>query len=137
MKKYLNEDLIKILISIILLISSFFIQNESIKLIVLIISYIVISINMYIKLIKNIKEFEIFDETFLMIIATIGAFFISSYVEAVMVMLLYQIGEYLSELTVSKSKDSIISLMDLRVDMALLDNNGSPKEVQIEKVCAL
>lgn len=134
MKKYLNEDLIKILISIILLISSFFIQNESIKLIVLIISYIVISINMYIKLIKNIKKFEIFDETFLMIIATIGAFFISSYVEAVMVMLLYQIGEYLSELTVSKSKDSIISLMDLRVDMALLDNNGSPKEVQIEKV---
>ena len=134
MKKYLNEDLIKILISIILLISSFFIQNESIKLIVLIISYIVISINMYIKLIKNIKEFEIFDETFLMIIATIGAFFISSYVEAVVVMLLYQIGEYLSELTVSKSKDSIISLMDLRVDMALLDNNGSPKEVQIEKV---
>lgn len=134
MKKYLNEDLIKILISIILLISSFFIQNESIKLIVLIISYMVISINMYIKLIKNIKEFEIFDETFLMIIATIGAFFISSYVEAVMVMLLYQIGEYLSELTVSKSKDSIISLMDLRVDMALLDNNGSPKEVQIEKV---
>ena len=134
MKKYLNEDLIKILISIILLISSFFIHNENIKLIVLIISYMVISINMYIKLIKNIKEFEIFDETFLMIIATIGAFFISSYVEAVMVMLLYQIGEYLSELTVSKSKDSIISLMDLRVDMALLDNNGSPKEVQIEKV---
>ena len=134
MKKYLNEDLIKILISIILLISSVFIHNENIKLIVLIISYMVISINMYIKLIKNIKEFEIFDETFLMIIATIGAFFISSYVEAVMVMLLYQIGEYLSELTVSKSKDSIISLMDLRVDMALLDNNGSPKEVQIEKV---
>ena len=60
MKKYLNEDLIKILISIILLISSFFIQNESIKLIVLIISYIVISINMYIKLIKNIKNYRYF-----------------------------------------------------------------------------
>ena len=89
---------------------------------------------MYIKLIKNIKSFEIFDETFLMVIATIGAFFISSYLEAVMVMLLYQIGEYLSELTVSKSKDSIIALMDLRVDMALLYNNGSPKEVRIEKV---
>ena len=69
-----------------------------------------------------------------MVIATIGAFFISSYLEAVMVMLLYQIGEYLSELTVSKSKDSIIALMDLRVDMALLYNNGSPKEVRIEKV---
>ncbi len=134
MKKYINEELIKILISLILLIISFFIKVENIKIIVLVISYIIISFGMYLKLIKNIKEFEIFDETFLMIIATIGAFFISSYLEAVMVMLLYQIGEYLSELTVSKSKESIIALMDLRVDMALLDNNGSPKEVEIEKV---
>ena len=134
MKKYLNEELIKILLSIILLVVSFFISNENIKLILLVLSYIIISFEMYIKLIKNIKSFEIFDETFLMVIATIGAFFISSYLEAVMVMLLYQIGEYLSELTVSKSKDSIIALMDLRVDMALLDNNGSPKEVRIEKV---
>ena len=113
---------------------SFFISNENIKLVLLVSSYIIISFEMYIKLIKNIKSFEIFDETFLMVIATIGAFFISSYLEAVMVMLLYQIGEYLSELTVSKSKDSIIALMDLRVDMALLYNNGSPKEVRIEKV---
>ena len=134
MKKYLNEELIKILLSIILLVISFFISNENIKLILLVLSYIIISFEMYIKLIKNIKSFEIFDETFLMVIATIGAFFISSYLEAVMVMLLYQIGEYLSELTVDKSKESIISLMDLRVDMALLDNNGSPKEVRIEKV---
>ena len=134
MKKFINEELIKILLSIVLLVISFFISNENIKLILLVLSYIIISFEMYIKLIKNIKSFEIFDETFLMVIATIGAFFISSYLEAVMVMLLYQIGEYLSELTVSKSKDSIIALMDLRVDMALLDNNGSPKEVRIEKV---
>lgn len=134
MKKYFNEELIKIILSIILLVISFFISNENIKLVLLVSSYIIISFEMYIKLIKNIKSFEIFDETFLMVIATIGAFFISSYLEAVMVMLLYQIGEYLSELTVSKSKDSIIALMDLRVDMALLYNNGSPKEVRIEKV---
>lgn len=134
MKKYMNEDLIKILLSIILLIVSFFISNKNIKLTILIISYVVISFKMYIKLLKNIKLFEIFDETFLMISATIGAFFISSYLEAVMVMLLYQIGEYLSELTVDKSKESIISLMDLRVDMTLLDNNGSPKEIRVEKV---
>ncbi|MBQ8535475.1 MAG: cadmium-translocating P-type ATPase [Bacilli bacterium] len=134
MKRFFNEELIKILLSIILLVISFFISNENIKLILLVLSYIIISFEMYIKLLKNIKSFEIFDETFLMIIATIGAFFISSYLEAVMVMLLYQIGEYLSELTVSKSKESIIALMDLRVDMALLDNNGSPKEVRIEKV---
>lgn len=134
MKKFFNEELIKIILSIILLVISFFISNENIKLVLLVLSYIIISFEMYIKLIKNIKSFEIFDEAFLMVIATIGAFFISSYLEAVMVMLLYQIGEYLSELTVSKSKDSIIALMDLRVDMALLYNNGSPKEVRIEKV---
>ena len=134
MKKYINEELLKILISAILLIISFFIVSEQIKLSILILSYIIISFSMYIKLIKNIKKFEIFDETFLMVIATIGAFFISSYEEAVMVMLLYQIGEYLSELAVSKSKDSIISLMDLRVDKALIDDNGTPKEVKIEKV---
>ena len=134
MKKYINEDLIKILISTILLIISFFISTEQAKLIMLILSYIIISFSMYIKLIKNIKNFKIFDETFLMVIATIGAFFISSYMEAVMVMLLYQVGEYLSELAVSKSKDSIISLMDLRVDTAILENNGSPKEIRVEKV---
>ena len=134
MKKYVNGELIKILISTILLIISFFVSNEHINLLLLILSYIVISFNMYIKLIKNIKNFKIFDETFLMVIATIGAFFISSYLEAVMVMLLYQIGEYLSKLAVSKSKESIISLMDLRVDIALLDDNGTPKEVGVEKV---
>ena len=62
MKKYLNEDLIKIIISLILFIVSFFIQNEIIKLIILILSYIIISYEMYIEAFKDFREGEIFNE---------------------------------------------------------------------------
>ena len=93
MKKYLNEDLIKIIISLILFIVSFFIQNETVKLIILILSYIIISYEMYIEAFKDFREGEIFNEEFLMILATLGAFYIHSYEEAVMVILLFQIGE--------------------------------------------
>ena len=79
MKKYLNEDLIKIIISLILFIVSFFIQNETIKLILLILSYITISYEMYIEAFKDFREGEIFNEEFLMILATLGAFYIHSY----------------------------------------------------------
>ena len=68
MKKYLNEDLIKIIISLILFIVSFFIQNETIKLIILILSYIIISYEMYIEAFKDFREGEIFNEEFLMIL---------------------------------------------------------------------
>jgi Cd2+/Zn2+-exporting ATPase len=134
MKKFFNEDLIKIIISTILFIISFFIDIEVYKLIVLLLSYIIISYEMYIESIKNILKGEIFDENFLMIIATIGAFFISSYTEAVMVILLFQIGEYFSDLAVDKSKESITKLMDLRVDKVNLEVDGEIKVVKTEKV---
>ena len=124
MKKYLNEDLIKIIISLILFIVSFFIQNETIKLIILILSYIIISYEMYIEAFKDFREGEIFNEEFLMILATLGAFYIHSYEEAVMVILLFQIGEYLEDLAVNKSKSSITKLMDLRVDTINIENKG-------------
>ena len=124
MKKYLNEDLIKIIISLILFIVSFFIQNETIKLIILILSYIIISYEMYIEAFKDFREGEIFNEEFLMILATLGAFYIHSYEEAVMVILLFQIGEYLEDLAVNKSKSSITQLMDLRVDTINIENKG-------------
>ena len=124
MKKYLNEDLIKIIISLILFIVSFFIQNETVKLIILILSYIIISYEMYIEAFKDFREGEIFNEEFLMILATLGAFYIHSYEEAVMVILLFQIGEYLEDLAVNKSKSSITKLMDLRVDTINIENKG-------------
>ena len=128
----INKDLIKIILSLILFVISFFISIEFYKLIVLIISYIIISYEMYIEAFKNIIKGELFDENFLMIIATIGAFIIKCYTEAVIVMILYQIGEYFSNLAVHKSKESITKLMDLRVDTINLLENKEVKTTKIE-----
>lgn len=134
MRKYLNADLVKIIISTILFIISFTINIVQVKFIILIVSYLIISYEIYIEAFNNIKKGEIFDENFLMIIATIGAFVISSYEEAVLVILLFQIGEYFSHLAVHKSKESITKLMDLRVESVNLEKNNKVTKTAIEKV---
>lgn len=122
MKKIkINEDLIRIIISIVLLVLGM-IFNENIYL--LVISYVFVSKEVYFNAFKNIKEGKIFDENFLMIIATLGAFYIGEYPEAVLVMLLFSIGEYLSDLAVDNSKKAIVELMDLRSDKINLKNVG-------------
>lgn len=134
MKKYFNFELLKIILSSIFFIISFCLKNTHLKLLLLIISYIIISYNMYIESFKNITKGEIFDENILMIIATLGAFFIKSYIEAILVILLFQIGEYFSHLAVHKSKESITKLMDLRVEEVNLEKNGNIVKVPIEKI---
>lgn len=134
MKKLFNEDLIKILLSILLFVISLFITNELVKTILIVLSYIIVSYELYIEAFENIKEKEFFDENVLMIIATLGAFFIGSTEEAVMVILLFQMGEYLSDLAVDKSKESITKLMDLRVEKVNLVLEDTVKEVKVEKV---
>lgn len=119
--KKINEDLIRIIISIVLLALGM-IFNENIYL--LVISYVFISKEVYFNAFKNIREGKIFDENFLMIIATLGAFYIGEYPEAVLVMLLFSIGEYLSDLAVDNSKKAIVELMDLRSDKINLKNIG-------------
>lgn len=132
MKKIINEDLLKIIISTILFIIALFLPNPF-KLIVLIISYIIISYDIYIEAFNELKEKEIFNENLLMILATIGAFVIGSYQEAVMVMLLFEIGEYLSDLAVASSKKSITKLMDLRSETINLFKNDEIEKVSIKK----
>lgn len=100
------------------------------------VAYIIAGGDIIVKAIKNIIKGEIFDENFLMSIATIGAFSIKEYPEAVMVMVLYQIGEYFQDKAVDKSKKSISELMDIRPDYANVEENGqltkkSPKEINI------
>ena len=119
--KKINEDLIRIIISIVLLVLGM-IFNENIYL--LVISYVFISKEVYFNAFKNIREGKIFDENFLMIIATLGAFYIGEYPEAVLVMLLFSIGEYLSDLAVDNSKKAIVELMDLRSDKINLKDSG-------------
>lgn len=127
MKKYINEDLVKIIISFILFIISFFISSETIKLILIVVGYIIVAYEMYIEAFNDFKEGEIFNEELLMILATLGAFYIHSFEEALMVLLLFQLGEYLEDLAVNKSKASITKLMDLRVDTVNIEDKGKVK----------
>ena len=127
MKKYINEDLVKIIISFILFIISFFFSSETIKLILIVVGYIIVAYEMYIEAFNDFKEGEIFNEELLMILATLGAFYIHSYEEALMVILLFQLGEYLENLAVNKSKASITKLMDLRVDTVNIEDKGKVK----------
>ena len=127
MKKYINEDLVKIIISFILFIISFFFSSETIKLILIVVGYIIVAYEMYKEAFNDFKEGEIFNEELLMILATLGAFYIHSYEEALMVILLFQLGEYLENLAVNKSKASITKLMDLRVDTVNIEDKGKVK----------
>lgn len=132
-----NEDLIRILISAILLIISIFLKNfKTAYLIVIVVSYVFVSKEVYENALKNIKKKEIFDENLLMIIATLGAFYIKEYPEAVLVMLLFSLGEYLSSQAVDNSKKAIIDLMDLRSDKTRLKNGElvSTKKVKLNDI---
>lgn len=102
----------KIILTIILFVCGFKFQ------LLFYIAYIVIAYEIALKALKNILNGKVFDENFLMTVATIGAICIKELPEAVMVMLLYQIGEYLQDKAVDKSKDSITELMDIRPDYA-------------------
>lgn len=132
MKKFLNEDLIRIIISTLLFIISMFLPTP-IKTIVLVVSYVFISHEIYMEAFEGLKEKDIFNENFLMILATLGAFAIGSYMEAVMVMLLFETGEYLSDAAVTSSKKSITKLMDLRSETVNLFKDGVIEKVSIKK----
>lgn len=132
MKKFLNEDLIRIIISTLLFIISMFLPTP-IKTIVLVVSYVFISHEIYMEAFEGLKEKDIFNENFLMILATLGAFAIGSYMEAVMVMLLFETGEYLSDVAVASSKKSITKLMDLRSETVNLFKDGEIQKVSIKK----
>lgn len=132
MKKFLNEDLIRIIISTLLFIISMFLPTP-IKTIVLVVSYVFISHEIYMEAFEGLKDKDIFNENFLMILATLGAFAIGSYMEAVMVMLLFETGEYLSDVAVASSKKSITKLMDLRSETVNLFKDGVIEKVSIKK----
>ncbi len=127
---------IKIIISLILFIIAFVIKcnNEWINNTIYIISYIIIGFEIVRKAIRNIIRGKVFDENFLMTVATIGAFVIGEFPEAVAVMLFYQIGELFQSYAVDKSRKSISSLMDIRPDFANVERNGKVEKVDPEDV---
>lgn len=126
----------KAVIVLLLLISGVFLKPELLKIGFFLVAYLITGGDVLLKACKNIIKGKVFDENFLMSIATIGALAIGEYPEAVMVMFLYQIGEFLQDKAVEKSKNSISSLMNLRPDYANVYKNDviskkSPEEVNI------
>ena len=98
-------------------------------------AYIIAGLEVLKDALKNIIKGQVFDENFLMSIATIGAICVGEYPEAIMVMLLYRIGEYFQDKAVEKSRHSISELMDIRPDYANLDGKKvSPKSVKIDDI---
>ena len=138
--EYIKENIMLIIGTLIYLVAlAYNGNNNSVYIILFIASYLVIGGEVILTALKNITNGEIFDENFLMSIATIGAFFIGEYPEAVAVMLFYQIGEVFQGYAVNKSRKSISSLMNIRADYAnvLRSNNEvkvSPEDVSLNEV---
>ena len=136
MNKKMKRQLIKILISFLLVVISllFKFDGELYNNIIYIIAYIIVGYDIVLKAVKNIFRGKIFDENFLMTVATIGAFCIGEFPEAVAVMLFYQIGELFQNYAVDSSRKSIANLMDIRPDYANVYRGDEIERVDPDKV---
>ena len=108
--------------------------DNYVRLVLFVLSYLVIGYDVLIKALKNIFRGEIFDENFLMVVATIGAIIIKEYPEAIAVMLLYQIGEQFQDMAVGKSRAAIKELMKIKPEFANVIRDGETISVQPEDV---
>lgn len=137
MKKSLIVRIIGCLIFTIsaLLVNYFKIQYTfDIVMVLYIIAYLIIGADVVFKAIKNIFRGEIFDENFLMVVATIGALAVKKFPEAIAVMFLYQIGEEFQDIAVGKSRNAIKELMQIKPESANVLRNGETVEVKPEEV---
>ena len=139
MTKKEKKNLIRIIISGLLFALSFIFKIKYVVFGILLISYIIIGYDVLLKAFRNIKRGKVFDENFLMGVATIGALCIGDVREAVAVMLFYQLGELFQSYAVNKSRKSVAELMDIRPDYANVIRNGKhekvdPNEVNIEEI---
>lgn len=98
------------------------------------IPYLVIGWDVLWRAVRNIAHGQVFDENFLMAIATVGALFIGEYAEAVFVMLFYQVGELFQSYAVGKSRQSIAELMEIRPDYANVERDGAVEQVDPDEV---
>lgn len=132
--------IVRVLIAIVIFTGAVLFKPEGISaFLIYLIAYIFAGGDVVLRAFKNILKGEIFDENFLMSIATLGAFAIKEYPEAVMVMMLYQIGEYLQHNAVEKSRRSISNLMNIRPDYANIEVNGeliqkNPQDIKINEI---
>ncbi len=134
-KAMYKDEILKISIGGILFIASFFFKSDlTIQFILCFISYIIVGGEVLLNAGRNILRGQVFDENFLMTVATIGAFAIKQFPEGAAVMLFYSIGELLQDMAVNSSRKSIADLMDIRPDYANIKLNGEIKRVSPEEV---
>ena len=132
----MKKESMKIIVALILYLVAILInfENELINNGIFIVSYIIVGFEILKKAVKNIFRGKVFDENFLMSVATLGAFGIGEFPEAVAVMLFYQVGELFQDYAVDKSRKSITSLMDIRPDFANVYRNDKIEKVNPEDV---
>ena len=141
MNKKQKKMLIRIIVSAAMLIALNFIPATGVlRFILYLIPYLIIGYDILIKAVKGIKNRQIFDESFLMAIATIGAIALAlydrsgDYTEAIAVMLFYQIGEWFQSYAVGKSRRNISELMDIRPDYANIEQGGKLEKVDPDEI---
>lgn len=125
----------RILTAFVLFVISLLLPVEGLfRLAVFLVPYAVIGWDVLWKAVRNIAHGQVFDENFLMCVATVGALIIGEYPEAVAVMLFYQVGELFQNVAVSRSRQSISALMDIRPDYANVERDGHLLQVDPEEV---
>ena len=133
MNKEMKKQLTMIIASTILLIIAFLIKSK-LSIIFFLLSYIIVGYKIIYKAFRNIIRGKVFDENFLMAVATVGAIILGEYTEGVAVMLFYQIGELFQSYAVGKSRRNISELMDIRPDYANIEKNGKIEKVDPDEV---
>ena len=135
MNKKQKKVLTRIIVAAVLMIAFSFLPVEGCAAFALfMIPYLVIGYDILIKAGKGIKNHQVFDENFLMAVATVGAIALGDYREGVAVMLFYQIGELFQSYAVGKSRRNISDLMDIRPDYANIERDGEIEEVDPDEV---
>ena len=134
MTKKLRKSLYKILWAALFFAAALLPLPQIVKLSFFALSYVIVGLPIVIKALRNVKNGEVFDENFLMTVATLGAVALGEYPEAVAVMLFFQIGEFFQSYAVSRSRKSLAALMDIRPDFARVQKNGEWAEVSPEEV---
>ena len=135
MTKRQKKSLTRIIIAAVLMIILKFLPVEGwLKFVLYMVPYLVVGYDILRKAFKGILNKQVFDENFLMAVATIGAIALGNYKEGVSVMLFYQIGELFQSYAVGKSRRNISDLMDIRPDYANIEQDGKLEQVDPDEV---
>ena len=142
MSRRQKRDLLRIAAAAVLFLAGLLIPGETARLILFLLAYLTVGLDVLREAGEGILHGQLFDENFLMSVATLGAMVVGEYPEAVAVMLLYHVGELFQSYAVGKSRASIASLMDIRPETAAVERNGSvidvdPEEVAVDEVFVL